>query len=81
MCAMNRLAGMALCAAAALVPAAAGAQSSDAWQFGASLYAWLPSVKGSTAFAPPPGSNGGNSVTVDAADILNHLDFVFMGNF
>jgi hypothetical protein len=76
----NRIAAAALCVAAGLWPAAASAQSADDWQFGLSVYGWLPSVKGSTTFPPPPGG-GSSDVTVDAADIIDKLKFVLMGSF
>jgi hypothetical protein len=80
---MNRIAAAAVCAAGVLLPATAGAQSPDAWQFGASIYGWLPSIKGTTTFPPPPGGGSGSSsdVTVDAADIIDSLKFVLMGTF
>ena len=67
-----------------LMPAAASAQASEPWQFGASIYGWFPSLKGTTTFPPPPGGGSGGSssdVTVDAADIIDALKFVFMGSF
>jgi len=76
---MRRIAAAALTATAVLMPAAAGAQSSDGWQFGASIYGWFPTLKGTTTFPPPPG--GGSDITVDAADIINNLKFVMMGSF
>lgn len=79
--ALHRIAAMTLCATAVLSPAAAGAQSTEAWQFGASVYGWFPSVTGSTTFPPPPGSEGGSGITVDAADVIGDLKFVFMGSF
>jgi len=44
-----------------------------------SLYAWLPAVSGELSF-PPPGSGGGD-LTVDASDILDNLEMVFMGTY
>jgi hypothetical protein len=63
------------CAAAALLPVAARAQSTDAWQFGASLYLYLPSVSGTTTF-----SGGGSNVGLDAHKLLENLRGVFMGS-
>jgi hypothetical protein len=78
---MKRTAAMTLCVSAVLIPATAGAQSTDAWQFGASVYGWFPSVKGSTTFPPPPGGGSSSDITVDAADIIDSLKFVLMGSF
>lgn len=47
---------------------------------GLSIYGWFPSVSGSTAFPPPPGSDG-SDISVDAEDILGNLKFVLMGSF
>jgi hypothetical protein len=63
-----------------LVPAAAGAQASEPWEFGVSLYGWFSTVKGSTAFPPPPASVG-SDFTVDPADMIDSLKFTFMGAF
>jgi hypothetical protein len=67
---------VALCAAA-LLPATAGAQTSDAWQFGASIYLYLPTISGKTTF--PQGA--GSDVAVDADKIMDSLQGAFMGNF
>lgn len=67
----------ALCAVALLVPAVAIAQAADDWKFTASLYGYLPSIGGKTAF---PGSGGASSVTVDAQTIIENLKFTFMGS-
>jgi hypothetical protein len=75
---MPRIAAAVLTAAAVLLPATAGAQSSDDWQFGASIYGWFPTLKGTTTFPAPA---GGSDITVDAADIVNDLKFVMMGSF
>ncbi|HSC65822.1 MAG TPA: hypothetical protein VLD35_19435 [Caldimonas sp.] len=74
---MNRVAGAALSAAVLLAPATASAQASDAWQFGASIYGWLPSLTGTTTFPVPPGGSG---ATVDA-DIIDSIKLVLMGSF
>jgi hypothetical protein len=63
--------------AAALLPATAGAQSSENWQFGASIYLYLPTISGKTTF--PQGA--GSDVAVDADKILDSLSGAFMGNF
>jgi hypothetical protein len=71
----------ALSALALAAPTHSAAQAAENWQMGLSVYGWFPSVKGTTSFSPPPGSTGGSDVTVDAADILSDLKFVFMGSF
>jgi hypothetical protein len=62
-------------AAALVLPGPARAQSADAWQFGAVVYGWFPSVKGRTTFP----QDSGTDVSVDADTILENLKFVFMG--
>jgi hypothetical protein len=62
--------------AAALVPATATAQTSDAWQFDAALYLYLPSVDGTTRFG-----TGGSDATVDVAKVLESLNATFQGSF
>ena len=69
---------VALCASAALLPTMAAAQTSDAWQFGASIYLYLPTVGGTTKF---PSSGGGSDVSIDSSKILDSLKMAFMGNF
>lgn len=59
---------------ATLTPAAALAQSDDAWHGNAILYAYLPTIGGSTAFP-----NAGSSVSVDADKIIDNLQGAFMG--
>jgi hypothetical protein len=60
-----------------MVPSAAVAQAKDpAWQWRATIYGWLPSISGSTNL---PASGGGGDVNVDVGNILDALDFVFMG--
>lgn len=76
---MTRMAPVrcALVAAALALPGAASAQWSDQWQFGATLYGYLPTISGQSNF--PAGSTPGVSVDVDR--ILDDLKFVFMGSF
>jgi len=67
----------------ALVPAAAIAQaqagaSPGQWQYSASIYAYLPSVSGSTAF---PAVSSGTSINVNGDKILSNLKFAAMGTF
>jgi hypothetical protein len=50
---------------------------SDQWQFRASVYGWLPDIRGNTTF--PAGS--GSDINVDASQIIDSLKFTFMGTF
>ena len=47
----------------------------DDWQWGVTIYAWLPGLTGDTSF--PAG--GGPSIDVDASKLLDDLNFAFMG--
>ena len=76
---LHRITAVALCASAALASAQARAQTGDGWQFGASIYGWFPSVSGRTTFEPPAG--GSSDIHIDISQILENLDFVFMGSF
>jgi hypothetical protein len=65
-------------AAAMMAPSAAQAQTSpDPWQFSAALYAWLPSMSGTSRF---PTSGNGPSLDVDGGDVLDALKMTFQGN-
>jgi len=70
-----------LLAAATLMPGAASAQAaeqaSDPWQFGGQIYLFLPSVDGGSNF-PDSGTDPG--VSVDVGQIIESLQFVFMGS-
>jgi hypothetical protein len=71
-------------ATAALLPTLAGAQASTAgqsagdWQFGASIYGYLPTLK-SKAYFPITGST--QEFVLDAKAILDNLKMTFMGAF
>jgi hypothetical protein len=62
---------------AALAPVASRAETPDEWRFAATIYGWLPSIGMDTSF--PTGS--GPTVDVTGSDILNALNFTFMGAF
>ena len=63
---------------AALTPLPSRAEPvADQWQWGATVYLWLPTLEGDTSFPP---NGGGPSIDV-SADILDSLNFVFMGAF
>src|SRR5688500_2297102 len=63
---------------AALTPAQALAQDiSDACQFAASLYAWLPDIAGKASF----GADRTVPISVDVETILDNLEMVGQGQF
>lgn len=64
-------------AAAALIPAAAKAQSADDWKFSAAIYGYFPTIGGSSKYPP---QSGGSSASVDIDTILDNLKFTFMGS-
>jgi hypothetical protein len=64
-------------AAMALLPTHAAAEAGD-WQWNATVYVWLPSFGGETSF-PPDG--GGPPIDVSGEQILDSLNFAFMGAF
>jgi hypothetical protein len=59
---------------------AMGASESSAtdWQYGLSIYAWLPSVSGDLNYSTP---GSGSGIEVDPDQILDDLQMVFMGSF
>lgn len=75
---MSRYGAAALCAAALLGPVGAEAQGVGDWQYRAAIYGYLPSISGTLTL---PGGGGSSSVKVDAEDILENLQFAFMGTF
>ena len=54
--------------------------AADTWQYDLAIYGWLPDIKGDLKYGVPP-ADGGGRVTVDASDIIDALNFVFMGTF
>jgi hypothetical protein len=54
------------------------ASEPEPWQFGLSIYGWFPDLSGETAFTQPGGSN---EFKIDIGDILDNLEFTFMGMF
>jgi opacity protein-like surface antigen len=56
---------------------AAAAQETDKWQYEATIYLWLPSIDGSLKYNLPGG--GGDTLPIDASDVLDSLNFTFMG--
>jgi hypothetical protein len=71
------LASALVLAALAPLPAHAEAAPGD-WQWNATVYLWLPSLGGETAFPP---SGGGPAIDVSVDAILDSLNFAFMGAF
>jgi hypothetical protein len=70
-------AGAALCCLVAAAPDRAIADASaDRWEWDATVYLWLPTLDGDTSF--PPG-DGGPSIDVSADQIIEGIEFVFMG--
>lgn len=68
-----------LAALAMAMPAVSQAEgATDDWRFNATIYGWLPSLGGSLSV---PVDNSGSSVGVDPGDILDALNFTFMGAF
>jgi hypothetical protein len=70
-------------ATAALLPTTAAAQStpSGQWQYGASIYGYLPTVSGKTNFPTVPGGSAGSGIAVSSDQIIDALKFTFMGSF
>lgn len=58
--------------------AAESSAPADKWQYEFTLYGWLPSIDGELKYNVP---GSGDSASVDASDILDDLNFVFMGNY
>ena len=57
----------------------AAAQDENTWQFEATLYGWYTAIGGTAKH--PGGVVPGGPFDVDASDILDNLDMVFMGSF
>jgi hypothetical protein len=64
-------------ALASLAPVGSRAETRDEWRFNATIYGWLPSINMDLSF--PTG--GSSSADVTASDILDALNFTFMGAF
>jgi|APFre7841882724_1041349.scaffolds.fasta_scaffold182021_2 hypothetical protein len=75
--AISKVAAMAA-VSAALLPAAAVAQTADAWQFRASVYGWFPDIRGQPTFSRAP---GGGDFKIGIGDILDNLEMTFQGTF
>lgn len=75
---MSRYGAAVFCAAALWEPMGVAAQGVDDWKFRASIYGYFPSLGGTTTF---PGTGGGSSISVDAATIIENLEFAFFTTF
>ena len=64
-------------AAVLLSPLIASAQSSEQWQYTATINGYLPTIGGKSKF---PVDSSGSSVNLDAETILENLKFTFMGS-
>jgi hypothetical protein len=70
-------------AASALLPSIAAAQAQQApwqagkWQYAGSLYAWFPTIGGSSKY---PVDSGGSSVNVNTDKLIDAIDGFFMGS-
>ena len=53
--------------------------TADKWQYEFTIYGWLPSLDGTLKYDVPP--DDGDNVSLDVSDLLDSLNFVFMGNF
>jgi hypothetical protein len=70
--------GLAAATVMTSLPLPASAQELEGpWQWQAAIYAWVPTIGGSTRF---PESGGGSSVDVSMRDVLDALKMTFMGN-
>ena len=63
-------------ALAGTAPGALAQSKSDKWQWRGTIYLWLPSVNGATNM---PADSGGTTISADVDQILDSLDFAFMG--
>ena len=57
----------------------AAAQDADPWQHELTIYGWYAGIDGAVQLPGPFGA--GTDITVDASDILDNLEMVFMGNW
>jgi hypothetical protein len=71
----------AVCLAATLLSAVAAdaEQREDDWKFSVNAYVWLPTVEGTSTFQLPGLDDP--ETEVDAGDILDSIDAVFLGGF
>ncbi|GAA5176893.1 hypothetical protein GCM10025771_12980 [Niveibacterium umoris] len=55
------------------------ASNADAWSVTGGIYAYLPTISGTSAFSVPPNTGGGEA-SVDIDQLLDNLNGVFMGS-
>ncbi|MCC7199917.1 MAG: hypothetical protein IT483_10430 [Gammaproteobacteria bacterium] len=68
---------VALCGLLGLLPVQAHAESApDEWQWGATLYLWLPSLGGETSF---PTDGGAPPIEISTDALLDSINMAFMG--
>lgn len=65
----------ALLSTTALAPVAQAQETSNEWDFRASIYGYFPDVEGAARFP------GADDINIDAEDLIDHMDNVFMGTF
>lgn len=63
-------------ALSAVAPSVSRAEGTGDWKFAATIYGWLPSINGTVSI---PADSGGTSITVDPGEVLDALNFTFMG--
>ena len=62
-------------------PLQASAQApEDRWTYSLMPYLWLPTVKGTINYGPPPAGSHSANVDVDSGSYLDNLEFAFMIN-
>jgi hypothetical protein len=76
-CSFTRLAALAAALSAVAPAMAADPAGSGDWHYRAAIYAYMPSIDGTTSF---PDSGGGSGITVSGDQLLDALEFAFMGN-
>jgi len=54
-------------------------EESDKWQYEFTIYGWFPSIDGKLKYEVPP--DNGDEIGVDISQILDSLNFIFMGIF
>ncbi len=71
----------ALAVASALNMSSAGAQTADEkWSYSLQPYIWLPGIKGTLNYGPPPPGGNSANVSMDSEKLLNAIDMAMMLN-
>jgi len=71
------VAGMTLVAASTATVSASEGSAAD-WQYGLMIYGWLPGISGDLNYSQP---DDGDSIGIDANNIIDALNMTFMGSF